>query len=290
MNPPSKSSWPWIPLAEMPASERGVFYDSLNDKTGKTEEFLVFFKEKVWESQEIKIGLICSDGSIISALGPTDDEKTQHSLRPFSEGHINVYFERYFAHRMPTRNFKLQLILRANHTFANDRSMDIGHHLVVNGNWGAYVNTLGACIFRNLQIKKELELTITVNFLADDASNTLINIISADIIKEGIQLTDAFNPIFSIAFSYLSALSKELLSVDCNATLTTNHLTFSATPNTTGILLVEGTYVLLQDWEHDPDFAWKNFQWNQDAGCILKNNNLVPANHMLIRIERCAAT
>jgi len=285
MNADEAPKWPWIPLGLESTKQRTEFYDRMIAEES-VEQLFGNSDEKVWESTEFKVGLICSDGKVTPARGLSHETARNLGLTPFSEGHVNINIQKYYVYRMPAKKFKLQLLICAKHLFERNKHADVGHCLIVDGQQGSHVNIDGASCLRDLYVENDLGIGIGVNLLADKSSEQLIETLDSEILRAGIQLTGIYNPVFPAALSYLTALCKLLLSSNNNKPIVSHQVTLSSTFSQTDIALVAGTYVILQDWETDSSkFNWKNYQWDCNSGQLLKNQAKVCANHMLVKIE-----
>lgn len=286
MNEQTTSIWPGCPLGAEPAEVRGAFYDDIADDFSD-HQFLSRSDSGAWESKEFRVGLIRADGSIVSAVGLTDAALQADSFSRLRDSVANVYLDKYFTYRMPAANFKLQLLIGARHVFGNAREENVGHCLVVDGNNGSHVNAVGESCFRGLRIQDDLGLDIGVNFLTDKDTESLLRVLGSAPLKEGIQLTAAYNPVFPVALSYLRTATEALLKAKKNKPIVNYRLSLRSRPGDAGIPLVAGTFVMLQDWGNETSaFSWDRYAWSKDGGQLRYKGEPAKANYMLLRLEQ----
>ncbi len=280
------SIWPWLPLGAQTAAVRGEFYDDIDDDV-PDHEFLYGADHDVWESQEFRVGLVCPDGKIVSAVGLTEQARQAGDFTPLKGKPANVYLDKYFTYRMPASAFKLQVLMGARHAFAHVGQSDVGHCLIVDGRNGSHVGMTGESCFRGLQVKEDLGLDICVNFLVDKDTESMLKVLQSAPLKEGIQLTAVYNPVFPIALSYLLTATEALLKAKKNKPIVKYRLSLRANAGETGIPLVAGTFVILQDWATGgAGFSWSRYAWSKDGGQLKVNGEPVRANYMLVRLEQ----
>lgn len=280
------SIWPGLALGAASAEARGEFYDDIAEDDTE-HQFLSPSDSEVWESQEFRVGLVRPDGSIISAVGLSDEACKAGGFSLLQGTPANVYLDRYFTYRMPASNFKLQLLLGARHAFGNSGPTDVGHCLVVDGSSGSHVNMTGESCFRGLQVKDDLGLDICVNFLVDKDTASLVKVLESAPLKEGIQLTAVYNPVFPIALSYLLMATEALLKARKNKPIVKYRLSLRSNAGEAGIPLIAGTFVILQDWATgSASFSWDRYAWSKEGGQLKYKGEPVRANYMLLRLEQ----
>lgn len=278
--------WPWNPLGAEPAEVRGEFYDEIADDF-TDHQFLHRNDSGAWESMEFRVGLVQPDGSITSAVGLTENARKGGEFPPLQGNLANVYLDKYFTYRMPASNFKLQLLLGARHQFGTAGEVDVGHCLVVAGNNGSHVNVAGEPCFRGLKIRNDLGLDIGVNFLSDRDTESMLRVLESAPLKEGIQLTAAYNPVFPVALSYLRSATEALLKARKNRPIVNYRLSLRSNPGDAGIPLVAGTFVILQDWNNENvAFSWARYAWSKEGGQLQHKGEPAKANYMLLRLEQ----
>jgi len=278
---PSSKFWPGTPIGQMAEEEQGSIYDEIPQEG--VDNFVRFGRKKKWESKAFRLGVLLPGSP---NFVPAGDPKVS-KLPALNDSKVSIYLTRYFAAAMPGDHFDLQFSLGAQHQFDDDVSSEVGHSCSVQGIMGDYINLLNVPYIRGIIVNSEINLKISVNFLSSRSDERIIRFLRSDLLKQGVNLTGTYNPIFGVAVGYIRGLTETLLSEKKNTNIINCEVGFQHDAGDSGFWLREATYLFVQVPSNEiSSFNWRDITWNQLEDRVYKSIFALDYNHLLLRFQK----
>lgn len=281
---PLSNFWPGTPIGQMSDEDKGLIYDTIPQEG--PDNFTLFGTKKKWESKSFRLGVLLPGSS---TFVPAEDSRIS-KLPAVNNSKISIYLTKYFAAAMPGNHFDLQFSLGAQHQFEDNVASDVGHSRSVQGLIGDYVNILNVPYIRGIKVGTEITLKISINFLSSKSDERILRFLKSDLLKQGINLTNTYNPIFGVAVGYIRGLTETLLTEKKNTNIINCEVGFQHEAGDLGFWLREASYLFVQVPGNElSSFNWRDISWNQLEGRVYKSIFPLDYNHLLLRFERFAA-
>ena len=107
----------------------------------------------------------------------------------------------------------------------------------------------------------------------------------SEAVKKGMQLADAYNPIFGTVTSYCRSIVAGVLKSAKNKPITNMNVSFLSNPGQLSLPLVEGTYLFVQPLREEETFSFNNVVFDKPTGRFLMDEKPLERNYMAMRIK-----
>ncbi len=273
------SCWPKFPtLGDLSSEELDEFLDDLIPKEGQafTLSAALRRRRRLLLSPAFSVFRMSEDGVFTHALAPGGNPAEQP---------VDIVLTRFWVAEMPASNFRIKLVIGAEHEFNQKRRSPAAHARLADGVTGQYLGIANIPFLQGLKVGSGAALNVQVMFLDGNTSNAVVSFLNDPAFRQGINLVRTFNPVFATAAHYLSSFTQALLSIGKNRMVTQGIFGLRDFGGVASGSLGIGDYLLAQLPPHINDpLAPRSLHWDATQDRVMDGDKLLDANYMMIRI------
>jgi hypothetical protein len=196
---------------------------------------------------------------------------------------VDLVLARGYIAEMPDRRFEAKLVFGLEHQFSTAAKSIASHARIVEGVTGNPLSLTNTPFLQGVTISAGATLNARLVFLHGKTGDAVASLLKSDVVRTGIRMTRAFNPVFATATQYLSSLTQSLLAAGGNKVVTQGTFGSSAYDSPVAGALGVGDYLLAQ-LPTDVAHRIGDLRFDHTTGEIMDGSERLDANYLLIRL------